>query len=83
MGGENGDEQEAAMSSVEENARPAITAEVIGLPSEADGIMIAVGPPGAPTSVFGLEYPMRMVDQQMVALRELAIQVHQQRRGTC
>lgn len=58
---------------------PAVMAEVIGIPSEANGIHIAVGPPGSPTSVFGLEYPMRMVDQQMIALRERAIQIHHMR----
>lgn len=54
----------------------AVVAEVIGEPCEANGIHIAIGPPGAPTSIVGIEYPMRMVDQQMIALRERAIQMY-------
>lgn len=57
-----------------------VTAELIGQPSEMNGVHIAIGPPGSPTSVVGIEYPMRMVDQEMIALRERAIQIHQERR---
>lgn len=44
-------------------------AEVIGTPSEAEGITVAVGLPGLPaTGVVRVEYPMRMVDPYMVNL---------------
>jgi hypothetical protein len=75
--------------SVDKSRRPAgaepdedsaLVAESIGQPSEASGIHIAIGPPGSPTSVVGIEYPMRMVDQQMIVLRERAIQAYEERR---
>lgn len=58
-----------------------VVAELVGFPSETDGITIAVGAPGSPTTSVTVEYPMRMVDQQMIALREHAIQVSMQRRS--
>jgi hypothetical protein len=69
------DDDEAAMPQAS-----GTVAEVVGEPSEANGITIAVGPPGSVTAVFGLEYPMRMVDRQMIALRERAIQIMEERR---
>ena len=44
-------------------------AEVVGTPSEADGVTVAIGiGDQGPTGIVRIEYPMRMVDPASVLL---------------
>lgn len=46
-----------------------MNAEVVGTPSEADGVTVAIGiGDQGPTGVVRVEYPMRMIDHASVLL---------------
>jgi hypothetical protein len=61
----------AAVVDAQHYLRPQV-AEVVGTPSEVDGITIVAGPPGNPHTMVTVHYPMRMSDDQLKLLIQAA-----------